>query len=358
MNTRILIILILATFGLSGVAQTLPSGYYVLSNWRTPKNAMYVGQVQVPIGFTGSNDNLNALQVCWQRSMVLPDEPNRETARYIFRIEQCADSLYTLQNLGYGRYVKMPKGIYHASPTTTTPEEKFEIKPSPRFEDHFTLRGASVHWPFAYLHASHDINSVVEWTDDSDASHWRITPVEEAYAQEAYRIFDPYHESTQLPTTPGHICDLPEAAPEAVVDSIYSSYKGKPAFVFVWKKPKNAGAYFEKEAKEFMEHASNTFQIMRESGVKMIFITDESFPIYDWLEIVKTTEGDHYRVPSLMDFTFTGETNYVCTYAVLNADSSFHLIAHSDDFPHTIYTVLTSLEDLHTSKPQSIETDQ
>ena len=362
MKTRLFsLFLIIAAFctSLNAAAQgPIPAGYYMLTNQRTPNNAMYVGQVQSAPGFVSSTDNLNALQVCWRRYWTLPEVPDRETARYIFRIEQCADSLYTLQNLGYNRYVRMPSGIYHACPTTTTPEEKFEIKPSMLFEDYYTLHGTSANSIYSYVHASNDLNNVVEWERDSEASHWRIIPVEEAYAQEAYRIFNPYHESAELSTRPGHICDAPDVASEALADTIVSLYKGQPVFVFAWKNPDASDPFHVNEAKFFFEHALSTFQIMRESGVKMVFITEENFPIYDWLEIVKTTEGDHYRVPSLENFTFGKKTNYGSTYALFNSEGRLRHIGASSDFPLTIYTILPSLENLQISPWQDTENDQ
>lgn len=361
MKTRIFsLFLIIAAFciSISAAAQDpIPAGYYMLTNQRSTENAMYVGQVQSPTGFVSSTDNLNALQLCWRRFWTLPEVPDRETARYIFRIEQCADSLYTLQNLGYNRYVRMPSGIYHACPTTTTPEEKFEIKPSTLFEDYYTLHGTSANSIYSYVHASNDLNSVVEWEYNSDASHWRLIPVEEAYAQEAYRIFNPYHESAQLSTNPGHICDAPDVTSEALADTIVSLYKGKPAFVFAWKNTEDPDFYVQ-QTKYFFEHARSTFQIMRESGIQLVFITDEDFPIYDWLEIVKINEGDHYRVPSLAEFTFTDNTNFGSTYVLLNSEGGRRVIGVSTDFDLTIYTILADLENLDKSNPQSTENDQ
>lgn len=302
------------------------SGYYVLSSARTDVNAMYVGQVQMPIGFQGSHDIEDAFHACWKRGWSLPDEPDSETARYIFRIEPTRHPSngkpqpghYSIQNLGYGRYLKLPGALFHACPTTTMPEETFEILPSDKLAGHFTLHGCmvdtinAVHEDgsigyimqtsiISYLHPSADVNSVVQWSSDEIPSHWRLIPVSKAYADEAFRIFNPKAESPQIRMEEGHICEAPDVRPEELLSAIVSRYAGSPVFAFIWRGQRDASedSYFCENMTDYMLHASGMLNTLRENGVKLVFVTDESMPVYDWLEIVKITEGDHYRVASL-----------------------------------------------------------
>lgn len=318
------------------------SGYYILSNPRSENNAMYVGQVKMPLGFVNSEANEFALHACWERFWTIPDVPTSEVARYIFRIERAHSSRrlkrqpneYTIQNLGFGRYLMLPYYIYHAAETTTLPEETFLISPSDSLSGYYTLQGTkkvisiytyskdaehegstykqTVTIPATdslglqllnngftitsgdqnYLHASNDINSIVRWSSDQHASHWRLIPIDEAYAREAYEIFNPKAETSEITLPQGHICEAPDAAPEHVLDSIVSRYRGIPLAVFMWNGE-------DTDLSEWAEHMRGTLKLIDDLGGKSIFITDETTSVYDWLNLVKSIGGDHYRIPRL-----------------------------------------------------------
>lgn len=368
MKSRILsLLLLLISFSLSlrAAAQDTFSGYYVLSSARSESNAMYVGQLQAPIGFVGSDDFKNALQVCWRRNWSLPEKPDRETARYIFRIEPSATNpstdateapSYTLQNLGYSRYVRHAAKLYHPCPTTTTIEDAYDIQPSDSIEGAYTLGSKNLHMEQKYLHASNDVNSVVMWIMDGPGSQWRLIPVGEDYAQEAYRIFNPLYESPKLNLNHGHICETPEAEPDAVVDSIVSLYNGEPVFVFVWKKHNSSAEYFEEMTQDFMAHSEGTFQVMREYGLKLVFITDETFPVYDWLEIAEATEGDHYRVPSIGNVDPWKKFDEGSVWALYNAEGHRCHFGRSNDFPAYINEILPYAEKIR--KPHQADNEK
>lgn len=319
------------------------SGYYILSNPRSESNAMYVGQVKMPLGYVNSDANDFALHACWERFWTFPDVPTSDVARYIFRIERARSTRrlkrqpneYTIQNLGYGRYLMLPYYIYHAVETSTVPEETFLIAPSDSLSGYYTLQGTKkVHSFYTYskdaehegstykqtctisdadtllgrqllengftitsgdqiyLHASNDINSIVRWSSDEHASHWRLTPIDKAYARDAYEIFNPKAETSEIPLPQGHICEAPDAAPEHVLDSIVSRYHGTPLAVFMWNGE-------DTDLSEWAEHMRGTLKLINDLGGKSIFITDETTSVYDWLNLVKSIGGDHYRVPRL-----------------------------------------------------------
>lgn len=319
------------------------SGYYVLSNTRSENNAMFVGQVKMPIGFVNSDANDFALHACWERFWTFPDEPTSEVARYIFRIERARSSRrlkrqpneYTIQNLGYGRYLMLPHDLYHACSTSTMPEETFLIAPSDSLSGHYTVQGTKkvssnvlyskevrygdgtyiststlsendtllgkhliengyTATPLnqTYLHASNDNNSVVRWSSDELASHWRFTPVEEAYALDAFEIFNPKAETSEIELPQGHICEAPDAAPDHILDSIVSRYRGTPLAVFMWNGE-------DTDIRQWAEHMRGTFKLIDDVGGKSIFITDETTSVYEWLDLVKSIGGEHYRIPRI-----------------------------------------------------------
>lgn len=336
-------------------------GYYVLSNPRTESNAMYVGQVKIPSGFSNTESNDYALQACWERSWTLPTQPDAETARYIFRIDRPAASRraarrqpndYTIQNLGYARYLQTPELLYRPVCTTTTPCDTFEILPSDLLRSHYTLRGKrSVAKRFyavrehygerrsgrhsktladttgynliakgftvtqmddSYLHASNDLNTVVRWTADISPSHWRLNPVPEAYALDAFRAFNPKAETSLIDLPQGHICAAPDVSPAQLLDSIISRYQG--SWVYLVTSNAALGAHSS-------ESARGLLKTVGELGGKIVFVSDESASVYDWLEFVKACGGDHYRVPTLPESAseVTEQMPYVAHHYVYDA---------------------------------------
>lgn len=302
----------------------LPAGYYFLQTTRTETGFAYVGQVQMPEGIRGTYTNSDALRLCWSftQPWSIPEQPDRETARYIFRFEQVpnmtysdgdvSEPYYSIQNLGYGRYVTFPEGLYLALPTATTPRNSlFLIRPSEMLEGGFTINFTT--GIYDCLHASRDVNTVVEWDAKELASHWRIIPVDEAYAQEAFRIFNPLTQSSVIPTEDGRICETPttwtpeaapvtepatvpeasaEVIPATVLDAILSQYRGQKTLLIVW----NA---WDRNSQEVFERTKSMRKSLQAKGVKLVFVTDETTSVYDWLDQVKELSGDHYRIPTL-----------------------------------------------------------
>lgn len=281
------------------------AGYYFLQTTRTETGFAYVGQVQMPEGILGTYTNSDALRLCWSFTQPwnIPEQPDRETARYIFRFEQVPnmtysdddgnnEPYYSIQNLGYGRYVSFPEGLYLALPTATTPHNSlFLIRPSKMLEDGFTINFTT--GIYTCLHTSRDVNTVVEWDEKELASHWRFIPVEEAYAQEAFRIFNPLTQSSVIPTEDGRICETPtEVTPATILDAILSQYRGQKTLLVIW----NA---WDRNSQDVFERTKSMRKSLQAKGVKLVFVTDETTSVYDWLDQVKELGGDHYRIPTL-----------------------------------------------------------
>lgn len=282
----------------------LTAGYYFLQTTRTETGFAYVGQVQMPEGIRGTYTNSDALRLCWSftQPWSIPEQPDRETARYIFRFEPVSnmaysddgksEPYYSIQNLGYGRYVTFPEGLYLALPTATTPHNSlFLIRPSEMLEDGFTINFTT--GIYDCLHASRDVNTVVEWDNKELASHWHLIPVDDAYAQEAFRIFNPLTQSSVIPTEDGRICETPaDVTTATILDAIVSQYRGQKTLLIVW----NA---WDRNSQEVFERTKSMRKSLQAKGVKLVFVTDETTSVYDWLDQVKELGGDHYRIPTL-----------------------------------------------------------
>lgn len=319
------------------------AGYYFLQTTRSETGFAYVGQVQMPEGIRGTYTNSDALRLCWSftQPWSIPEKPDRETARYIFRFEPVPnmtysddgnnEPYYSIQNLGYGRYVTFPEGLYLALPTATTPHNSlFLIRPSKMLEGGFTINFTT--GIYTCLHTSRDVNTVVEWDEKELASHWRFIPVEEAYAQEAFRIFNPLTQSSVIPTEDGRICETPttvpaaspagstEVTPATVLDAILSQYRGQKTLLVVW----NA---WDRNSQEVFERTKSMRKSLQAKGVKLIFVTDETTSVYDWLDQVKELGGDHYRIPTFAGTRLGGAPlEVVPTMLITNTDHTDYAI--------------------------------
>lgn len=289
----------------------LEAGYYCIQTSRTETGFAYVGQLQMPEGFRNSEANGAALQLCWSLTSPwsIPEKPDSETARYIFRFEPTNTSynktdehLYSIKNLGYQRYVQFPwHGLYICATTTTQPECLFGVRKSERLAGGYTIEVVNSD-KYRFLHTSRDVNSVVKWTEDELPSHWRLIPVSDDFAEEAYRIFNPKAESAILPHEEGRICEAPtEVATANVLDTIVASYPDQKLFVMLWNS-------WDSNSVDMFERTKSIRKSLKLQGVKLVFITDETSSIYDWIEQVKELEGDHYRIPTFEGTRFQGET--------------------------------------------------
>lgn len=325
----------------------IAAGYYFLQTTRSESGFAYVGQVHMPATVVARDDNNDLFRLCWslERGFTIPEHPNCNTAAYIFRfipdatardtlnvkanireIQPGADLIsysqsrtpividhpgYHIQNLGTGRYIKSPEGIYHAARITSTPEEYFYVRHSEMLQDGFTIRGGKPCKKLegmAYLHSASDVNAVVNWGDFEQPSHWRLIPVSEEYAMDAFRIYNPQHQAEEMLTTPGKLCNVPTNAdgtpiqPSDIIPAIVGQYSGKPICLIVWS-GNNGFSY------SAIDRSRAKMRSIKEKGVMVVYVTDESTDIYRWLNLVKGIDADHYRVPSLQDYRVGDDIN-------------------------------------------------
>lgn len=323
----------------------LPAGYYFLQTTRSETGFAYVGQVQMPEGVVGSDANSAALQLCWSLTSPwsIPDKPDCETARFIFRFE-CTNNtyaltgerLYSIQNLGYQRYLMFPGGLYFCAPTSTTPKHLFAVRESEVLDDGFTIEFPTSD-KYSCLHPSRDVNSVVKWSADEVHSHWRLIPVSDDFAQESFRIFNPAAESATLPHEEGRICETPlGATTDNILDAIVSKYPDQKVFVMLWNT-------WDDNSSILFERMKSVRRSLKVNGVQLVFITDETSSVYDWIEQAKQLEGDHYRIPTFVGTRFMGEPiEVVPTMAAYNPAHARWVIEHGN----TIYTATPSINNI------------
>ncbi|MDO4211269.1 MAG: hypothetical protein Q4D23_06095 [Bacteroidales bacterium] len=321
------------------------SGYYFLQATRAETGFAYVGQLQMPEGFIGSGANSAALQLCWSLTSPwsIPDKPDNETARYIFRFEctnntygLTGENLYSIQNLGYQRYLMFPGALYVCAPTSTTPKHLFAVRESEVLDDGFTIEFPTSD-KYSCLHPSRDVNSVVKWSADEEHSHWRLIPVSDDFAQEAFRIFNPAAESATLPHEEGRICETPlGVTTDNILDAIVSKYPDQKVFVMLWNT-------WDDNSSIMFERMKSVRRSLKVNGVQLVFITDETSSVYDWIEQAKELEGDHYRIPSFEGTRFMGEPiEVVPTMAAYNPAHGRWVIEHGN----TIYTATPSINNI------------
>lgn len=318
----------------------IAAGYYFLQTPRSESGFAYVGQVHMPSTVVARDDNNDLYRLCWslERGFTIPEHPNCNTAAYIFRfipdgamrdtlnvkanireIQPGADLIsysqshtpividhpgYHIQNLGTGRYIMSPEGIYHAARTSTTPEEYFYVRRSEMLQDGFTIRGGNPCKKLegmAYLHSASDVNAVVNWGDFEQPSHWRLIPVSEEYAMDAFRIYSPQHQAEEDITSPGKVCNAPTnadgtpLASSGIIPAIVRQYLGQPVCLIVWS-GNNGFSYSAIDRTRAYMHG------IKGKGVKVVYVTDEGTDIYRWLNLIKVIDADHYRVPSLQGY--------------------------------------------------------